>query len=440
MRLEVSNFAKIGNADLKFDGITVIAGMNNTGKTTIGKILYCIFNSLYDLENQIDTRRNYQIHNLCVRYLQRQMAMSTKAASAKKRGIKTSVYAYNEICGSIAEQICNMHSEDFLLENLMDIILDAFKMNDLIPNKQLEQTVNELYNKLANVVDLDRSKVGNELVFQFFDRNFASQIQSLKFLNEEAKITLTLKGNTISIVFNANSIELEGNIDILHEAYFLDDPFVVDDLRRNYLYLDGIVEALRPRDFLIDKLRISEENIGNVFDTISAKEKISEIMKIVNDVVPGEVSSKGGRWTLSSKYLDQSVDFYNLSAGVKSFVVIKMLLEKGILKEKDMLILDEPEIHLHPEWQLKYAEIIVLLQKMFDLNIVVTTHSRDFFEAINLYSKKYSISDKCSYYLANQSDGTAAFEDVTDDPTPIYRQLIAPNRLLDELRFELEDE
>ena len=48
MRLEVSNFAKIGNADLKFDGITVIAGMNNTGKTTIGKILYCIFNSLYD--------------------------------------------------------------------------------------------------------------------------------------------------------------------------------------------------------------------------------------------------------------------------------------------------------------------------------------------------------------------------------------------------------
>ena len=147
------------------------------------------------------------------------MAMSTKAASAKKRGIKTSVYAYNEICGSIAEQICNMHSEDFSLENLMDIILDAFKMNDLIPNKQLEQTVNELYNKLANVVDLDRSKVGNELVFQFFDRNFASQIQSLKFLNEEAKITLTLKGNTISIVFNANSIELEGNIDILHEAY-----------------------------------------------------------------------------------------------------------------------------------------------------------------------------------------------------------------------------
>ena len=44
------------------------------------------------------------------------------------------------------------------------------------------------------------------------------------------------------------------------------------------------------------------------------------------------------------------------------------------------MILDEPEIHLHPEWQLAYAELIVLLEKKFDLSIVVTTHSRDFFE------------------------------------------------------------
>lgn len=127
-------------------------------------------------------------------------------------------------------------------------------------------------------------------------------------------------------------------------------------------------------------MRKYEESIDNIFDTVYAKEKISEIMRIVNDIIPGKIASKGGKWTLSSDYLDNPVDFYNLSAGLKSFVVLKMLIEKGILKEKDVLILDEPEIHLHPDWQLKYAEIIVLLQKMFDLNIVVTTHSRDFLE------------------------------------------------------------
>lgn len=49
MRLEVTNFAKIKNADIKINGITVIAGENNTGKSTIGKLLYAIFNSMYDI-------------------------------------------------------------------------------------------------------------------------------------------------------------------------------------------------------------------------------------------------------------------------------------------------------------------------------------------------------------------------------------------------------
>lgn len=42
MKLNISNFAKIDNADIIIDGITVIAGENNTGKSTIGKILFSI--------------------------------------------------------------------------------------------------------------------------------------------------------------------------------------------------------------------------------------------------------------------------------------------------------------------------------------------------------------------------------------------------------------
>ena len=42
------------------------------------------------------------------------------------------------------------------------------------------------------------------------------------------------------------------------------------------------------------------------------------------------------------------------------------------MKNKDVVILDEPEIHLHPQWQIAYAELIVLLQKQFDLSVVVT--------------------------------------------------------------------
>ena len=36
MRLHIENIAKFEMADIDIDGITVIAGSNNTGKSTIG--------------------------------------------------------------------------------------------------------------------------------------------------------------------------------------------------------------------------------------------------------------------------------------------------------------------------------------------------------------------------------------------------------------------
>ena len=53
MKLNISNFAKIDNADIIIDGITVIAGENNTGKSTVGKVLFSLFNSLQDIDNKI---------------------------------------------------------------------------------------------------------------------------------------------------------------------------------------------------------------------------------------------------------------------------------------------------------------------------------------------------------------------------------------------------
>lgn len=39
MKLELKNICKIKNAEVELNGITVIAGENNTGKSTVGKAL-----------------------------------------------------------------------------------------------------------------------------------------------------------------------------------------------------------------------------------------------------------------------------------------------------------------------------------------------------------------------------------------------------------------
>ena len=101
------------------------------------------------------------------------------------------------------------------------------------------------------------------------------------------------------------------------------------------------------------------------------------------------------------------------------------------------MILDEPEVHLHPQWQVAYAELIVLLQKYFDLSIVVTTHSPYFLDAIDLFSVKHGIKEKVNYYLSSIEDNWV--ECVTGDIEKIYQKMASPIQLLDTLRHDLNN-
>ena len=72
------------------------------------------------------------------------------------------------------------------------------------------------------------------------------------------------------------------------------------------------------------------------------------------------------------------------------------------MNAKSLLIIDEPEVHLHPEWQVKFAEILTLLQKEIDIHILLTTHSPYFLQAIDVFSRKamiYGVNNKKSENL-----------------------------------------
>ena len=114
-------------------------------------------------------------------------------------------------------------------------------------------------------------------------------------------------------------------------------------------------------------------------------------------------------------------------------MIMKTLLLNGHLSENGTIVLDEPEVHLHPEWQLIFAELIVLLQKEFNMHILLTTHSPYFINAIEVYSAKHKVNEKCKFYLAENDGNISKFNDVTNDLSPIYRKLSRPLQ-------ELEDE
>ena len=63
MKLYIKNIGKINEASIEINGITVIGGENNTGKSTLGKSLFSIFNCFYGIQQQIQQERLLSIKN-----------------------------------------------------------------------------------------------------------------------------------------------------------------------------------------------------------------------------------------------------------------------------------------------------------------------------------------------------------------------------------------
>lgn len=115
----------------------------------------------------------------------------------------------------------------------------------------------------------------------------------------------------------------------------------------------------------------------------------------------------------------------NMATGSKMVALLTMLLREGTITRDTMLIFDEPESHLHPEWQNTFAEIIVLLVSELQAKVLMTTHSPNFFYALDTYSKKYKIADRCAFYQSEcSSDGHAVINDVSADTGKIYSDFL----------------
>ncbi len=174
-----------------------------------------------------------------------------------------------------------------------------------------------------------------------------------------------------------------------------------------------------------------------MIEEIVANEKFERIYNKVSTVCTGDVV-KAKRATLEYRVGEKSLEVKNLSTGLKTFAILKKLLVSGFIEMNGTIILDEPEIHLHPEWQLQFAELIVLLHKEFGLHILLNTHSPYFLNAIEVYAAKYEVADKCKYYLTQNDNMVSRIEDVTNEIEKIYHKLARPLQILENERYRYD--
>lgn len=423
MRIDIENFAKIKEASVRIDGITVIAGENNTGKSTVGKVLFSLFNATVDMKEHVYTYRYEKIRSLINRSVDN---LHNRMLGSENIWEKRRIITHKQIIRIVNEVMTLNSKQD--IDTALGNWLESLKW-DLSENITKE-IVRELAEQIFQTMQIEEQKIYRMLIEGYFSKVFHGQVNNIYHPGSIAKIDLCMhEKQHLSLEFEEQKCRIDRmEFQTNHEAVYIDSPFLLDRMN-DYWYYEGNEQE----NLLLKKLVSDNEKERNLIDEIMVEEKLNEIFGMFDRMFEGKlVKDEDDEYRMH--YHDKVLEIPNLSTGIKSFTMIRRLLEKGELKEKDVLILDEPEIHLHPQWQLVYAEIIVLLQKHFDLSIIITTHSPYFLDAIELYSGKHGITDKVHYYLTDGKE-EAVLEEVSDHLDAIYEKLAAPLDELDSIRY-----
>ena len=188
---------------------------------------------------------------------------------------------------------------------------------------------------------------------------------------------------------------------------------------------------------LLKNIQRKDNNSSKLFDDI-INTNIIKLEENINKLINGEFQYDKGELKYSDDY-GIACHMSNTASGIKQIGIIQLLLGNRKLKENSFLIIDEPEVNLHPEWQVKLAEILVVLAKNLNIYIYINTHSPMFIEAMSLYSQYYDLLEDTNIYLTEKHrTGGFTFKKIdSNDMGAVYENLSRPYDDLDEIKAKL---
>jgi len=425
VKLKIENVGMIRHADIKLDGLTIIAGENDTGKSTVGKLIFSLIKAFNRYEQDlIESKSDRAIELIKETYFRLQKSYDFK----EKKDLQMAFYPPT----FIKELKIN---EDNIVRFINEKISLLIKINALMSIQNLEQ-IKAIYLE-------DRSK--ETIIKRLLTMTFASEFYiELSPKNSEliSQINLSEGANRICDIFIKNDEIFDLNIydDLLFkDVTFIETPIFLQlyDLIRSastLFEMEGRGEqftkmghskvVFHTRD-LISKLENAQ--YFSFQQNILSGSNLDSLLTDIQNITKGKGFSfeKEERDFYFNKNENTKFKSINTATGLKSFGIIQLLIQANMLNERSLLIIDEPEIHLHPKWQVEYAKLIVALVKN-DIPVLLTSHSPEIIQALSVFSEKSGIKDRTAYYLTESDGDFSDINEVTDDINKIFIKLAEP--------------
>ena len=469
MQIRLENIGIVKDSIIALDGLTVVTGKNNSGKTTVGKTLYALLDAVCNLQQKAKNDRKYYIRKQletvestleAFRYMYMRVRRTDSGLSIFNNYPSLKIFLARDYRREFSTEDIEKFARDLAAE------LAAFDVEELNENevgreplyyqrKSLTKTDGDSAS-IASILDTQRNSAlmlleqlfadldkdmslidyARESINQTLRVEFSNQIQPVRSSVPYSKIELSDVDSTFFNITLADNNIVNDGVPVFfsspyRKVYLVDDPFVLDDIS-NWRMYRGV--EIPETETILNPNRIYSHNYklrsvlrrGNdlsVFEQTVLDDSLKLVKAQIDQVIPGtfEFSSDGEYYVQNGMKLKIS----NLATGSKMFSIVKMLLEKGELDSSTMLILDEPEAHLHPMWQNAFAEIIVLLVKKLGVNILLTTHSPNFMLALDAYMRKYDIADITNFYQTDVlEDNFVHYNCVNNDMGKIYQDFL----------------
>lgn len=424
MKLVLENIGMLKSAELNLDSLSVISGENDNGKSTVGKVVFCIVKAINRYKEDLQESKEYKVsEKLDEIYFDLRrvfISISSEAVDVIRRVNYLRDWSLNldEKLDILKEQISELKSslvEDSRLESIC---------------KQLEEL-----ERMSSEPENTKKSIENAL-----NKVFASEFDSSVLLSGESEGFIKLYDNDLKLidikVSVGNKIKLLSEVEPVefNDATFIESPLILNNhdllirsqsglniTKRGLSRLGMPYTTLHVKD-LFDKLK--ELPLNDIF---SNNQEDLLFRESIHNIVSGEIVYDVEKKDFVFNKDDKYISIKNTASGIKVFGLLQLLSNNGFLNKNSVLIFDEPENHLHPKWQLKLAKILAGLAKN-GVYILVSSHSPYMIEALKRYSDCIGLEQKTGFYLAEKNviENRNRLEDtfrILSEPFEIFREM-----------------